>query len=586
MTEFETSYVPGRWVSAAGSASWLLADIDPSDPTVLSCWALLRDGAAIDAVLDVLLSRGLRSVPGFALVRLTDAGGATVVVRGSASVVARGGPIDQEIDGADAASWREAAIAPGFTQLRLQASEDSSSATEDFAALSPGLALATTIRIAVPAPEQPAPAVPDESAAAPAAEELPSAPNGWASGDAADRSAAAVAEPSFGYIASGGPAAIGLSAAMPAAASLAPPVDVEQDGEREGTQPSGDVVAEPVGEALTEQAGEPDTDELAKRGGAEPEAETVAEPEAETVAEPQAETVAEPQAETVAEPEAETVAEPEAETVAEPPAEVAADQAGEPGAQEPSQLATEQLPPEAAAGLAESTEVGEPPEPVQDADDMPELADLDELAPADQAAVQHEDHAEWAAPAGLLPPTEAIASEEFLESVDGAGDDGAPQAQDAAAAPLVDAVRCERGHYNPLTVGVCRVCGIPLQSQVPVRIPRPQLGVLRLSTGDVVPLDRDVVLGRNPTPEAAGIPEDAHVVPLASPNHDMSRTHAAIHLDGWIVLLADLNSTNGTVVSHPWHEPMRLRPNEPVAIEPGTVVNLANEVTFRYEPAG
>jgi pSer/pThr/pTyr-binding forkhead associated (FHA) protein len=121
---------------------------------------------------------------------------------------------------------------------------------------------------------------------------------------------------------------------------------------------------------------------------------------------------------------------------------------------------------------------------------------------------------------------------------------------------------------------------------VPVRIPRPPLGVLRLSTGDVVPLDRDVVLGRNPTPEAAGLPADAHVVSLASPNHDMSRTHAAIHLDGWIVLLADLNSTNGTIVSHPWHEAMRLRPNEPVAIEPGTVVNLANEVTFRYEPTG
>src|SRR2546423_1424892 len=120
MSEFETSYVPGRWVSAAGSESWLLADIDPADPTVLSCWALLRDGAAIDAVLDVLLSRGLRSVPGFALVRLTEAGGATVVVRGSASVAARGGPIDQEIDGAEAASWREATIAPGFTQLRLQ----------------------------------------------------------------------------------------------------------------------------------------------------------------------------------------------------------------------------------------------------------------------------------------------------------------------------------------------------------------------------------------------------------------------------------------------------------------------------------
>jgi hypothetical protein len=562
MSEFETSYVPGQWVSAAGSESWLLADIDPSDPTVLSCWALLRDGAAIDAVLDVLLSRGLRSVPGFALVRLTEAGGATVVVRGSASVAARGGPIDQEIDGAEAASWREATIAPGFTQLRLQASEDSPASPEEFAALSPGLTLAATVRIAL-APEQPAPAATDQAGPAAAASELNGAGAGWAADEATGYPVATVVEPSAGYIAAGGPGAIGLSAAMAAEAVLAPTVGVEDEDERAGTEQAAGAAEEAEQREAWAEPGE----------GVEPDEAAAAEQGEAPVAE-QGEALAEKHGEAPVAEQGEALAEEHGEALAEEQREVVADQ--------PAGAETEQLPAEAAAGFPSAPTDGAKPAVLGEGAEVPELADLGEHGNG-AAAAQDEERAESAAGEGVLPPTEAIASEDLLEFVDEARDDSL-QAADASAGPLVDAVRCERGHYNPLTVGVCRVCGVPLQSQVPVRIPRPPLGVLRLSTGDVVPLDRDVVLGRNPTPEAAGLPADAHVVSLASPNHDMSRTHAAIHLDGWIVLLADLNSTNGTIVSHPWHEAMRLRPNEPVAIEPGTVVNLANEVTFRYEP--
>ncbi len=145
-------------------------------------------------------------------------------------------------------------------------------------------------------------------------------------------------------------------------------------------------------------------------------------------------------------------------------------------------------------------------------------------------------------------------------------------------------MRCEHGHLNPLTVGVCRVCGIPLKAQVPARLPRPRLGVLRLSTGDVVPLDRDVVFGRAPSSEAAGVPASAWLVTLEGPEQDVSRTHCAIHLDGWVALIADLNSTNGTAVAPPRRDPLQLTANQPVPLEPGTVVSIANQVSFRYDP--
>ncbi len=54
-------------------------------------------------------------------------------------------------------------------------------------------------------------------------------------------------------------------------------------------------------------------------------------------------------------------------------------------------------------------------------------------------------------------------------------------------------------------------------------------------------------------------------------------------LDGWHVLVRDLGSTNGTTVTLPGQEPVRLRPTEDQGIEPGTVVTLADEVVLTYE---
>ncbi len=70
---------------------------------------------------------------------------------------------------------------------------------------------------------------------------------------------------------------------------------------------------------------------------------------------------------------------------------------------------------------------------------------------------------------------------------------------------------------------------------------------------------------------------------IPSPDKDISRNHLEIRLDGWHVLVTDLKSTNGTLVTLPGREPERLRPDAPAPIEPGTTVSLADEVTFRFE---
>ena len=107
---------------------------------------------------------------------------------------------------------------------------------------------------------------------------------------------------------------------------------------------------------------------------------------------------------------------------------------------------------------------------------------------------------------------------------------------------------------------------------------------MRLSSGDVVSLDRGVLLGR--APKVSGDPtgpQRPHVLRLASPDNDISRNHAEVLLKGWQVMVRDLGSTNGTTVALPGQEPIRLRPNDPQVIEPGTVVTLADEISFTYE---
>jgi pSer/pThr/pTyr-binding forkhead associated (FHA) protein len=143
---------------------------------------------------------------------------------------------------------------------------------------------------------------------------------------------------------------------------------------------------------------------------------------------------------------------------------------------------------------------------------------------------------------------------------------------------------CPNDHVNPPSGAVCRKCGAPLPHD-PVPVPRPVLGVLRLSVGDVITLDRDVIMGRNPRTDFAGADgaDRPHVVKLPAAGGDVSRTHLRVSLDGWHVLVTDLNSTNGTLVTLPGRDPLQLRPGEPVPIQPGTIVMIAEDIDFRYE---
>ena len=162
--------------------------------------------------------------------------------------------------------------------------------------------------------------------------------------------------------------------------------------------------------------------------------------------------------------------------------------------------------------------------------------------------------------------------------------DALPRSDDEPDRPVVLAVLCPAGHPSPPHAGSCRTCGREIPPQQPSPTPRPSLGVLRISTGGSVPLDRGVLLGRAPrVNEELPANQRPHLLRVGGVDRDISRNHAEIVLEGWHVLVRDLGSTNGTTVTLPGQEPVRLRPTEDQGIEPGTVITLAGEVELTYE---
>lgn len=135
------------------------------------------------------------------------------------------------------------------------------------------------------------------------------------------------------------------------------------------------------------------------------------------------------------------------------------------------------------------------------------------------------------------------------------------------------AVQCPQGHLTDPLAPVCRGCGAAVTAQQPQRVLRPALGVLRLPDGGLVPLDRPVVMGRQPA--ASGPGDWPHLVRLPQDSTYLSRAHARIDLDGWHVTVRDLGSRGGTTLFSPGRDPEKIRAHEPHLLEDGTVMDLA-----------
>lgn len=188
-------------------------------------------------------------------------------------------------------------------------------------------------------------------------------------------------------------------------------------------------------------------------------------------------------------------------------------------------------------------------------------------------------------PADDVPQSSFINEPESLEDVVATVARPTPESRPQEFEQLVWGRYCPQGHLSPAQFNECWVCHSPIPPQDAVQTPRPRLGFLRFSDGRIVPLDRPVVMGRSPF-RPDGAQEDPLLLSLDDPNKDVSKQHLEVGLDYWSVVIRDLGSTNGTEVTLPNQESIRLRPHEPFVIEPGTRLLLAGVVECFYEVAG
>lgn len=140
---------------------------------------------------------------------------------------------------------------------------------------------------------------------------------------------------------------------------------------------------------------------------------------------------------------------------------------------------------------------------------------------------------------------------------------------------------CFFGHLNPPTRMACAQCGGGLSPTAQL-VERPSLGRVEVSTGESVDLSVPVVVGRFPQAQTTGSPVAQRLVTVPSPSQDISRSHLEIRLDGWHVLLVDLDTVNGTTLLRAGQSPRRLHPLEPTLVADGDVVDLGDGVTLSF----
>ena len=146
-------------------------------------------------------------------------------------------------------------------------------------------------------------------------------------------------------------------------------------------------------------------------------------------------------------------------------------------------------------------------------------------------------------------------------------------------APKVLAAFCRTGHPNPPQRVQCYQCNAPVGGQ-PQLVERPQLGWLRVTGGETVPLRGPVVAGRNPRTSALVTPEAPRLIAL--PHQHISSSHIAFIPEGWSVLVRDLGSSNGSYLRRHGNPPIRL-PESDTPLVPGDVIDLGHGVFINLD---
>jgi pSer/pThr/pTyr-binding forkhead associated (FHA) protein len=98
----------------------------------------------------------------------------------------------------------------------------------------------------------------------------------------------------------------------------------------------------------------------------------------------------------------------------------------------------------------------------------------------------------------------------------------------------------------------------------------------RVNTHEPISLNIPALLGRRPVVPRISTGRPPRLVRVPSPLHEVSSTHLELRQHGNSVVVTDLKSTNGTLVTIPGASPLKLRQGESVVVSSGTVVDIGD----------
>ncbi len=101
---------------------------------------------------------------------------------------------------------------------------------------------------------------------------------------------------------------------------------------------------------------------------------------------------------------------------------------------------------------------------------------------------------------------------------------------------------------------------------------------LRIGTHPPIPLEVPAYIGRRPsTPRITGN-RMPRLVMVPSPLREVSSTHVEVRQEGTAVVVTDLGSTNGTIVTNEGFPPRGLRQGESIVVGPGSMVDIGDGI--------
>lgn len=155
-----------------------------------------------------------------------------------------------------------------------------------------------------------------------------------------------------------------------------------------------------------------------------------------------------------------------------------------------------------------------------------------------------------------------------------------PEAAPAASVPagheLPGAVDIEPPSDTPGPFATPITGDADAQTQPVILPPAPAQYAIRLASGEVFDLDLPVLIGRRPSAPRIEQGAPPRLVAVASPEHEVSSTHVRIEQEGDAVVVTDLRSTNGTIVTAAAGTESRLRPGQSVVVLAGATVEIGD----------